>query len=93
MLIVMFFAIVRLILKYIKKRNDKRMRAMGTAVASLVTSSTAPNPTVHMTSIPMLRTARGPNVRTMETAIDNTRAITGPAVTGSQGSNFEAWTQ
>ena len=59
---------------------------MGTAVASLVTSSAAPAPTVHMTSIPMLRNARGP-------AIDNTRAITGPSVSGSQGSNFEAWTQ
>ena len=93
MITVMFLAIVRLVMKYIKKRNEKRMRAMGSAVASLMTSNAAPNTqTVHMTSLPMIRTARGPTIRTMETSRDNTMAITGPAVNESTGPNFEAWT-
>ena len=70
------------------------MKAMGTTVANLMTS-TAPNTqTVHMTSLPMIRTARGPTIRTMETSRDNTMAITGtvPAINDSPGPNFEAWT-
>ena len=93
MIVVMFLAIVRLMMKYIKKRNDKRMRAMGTAVASLMTSNTAPSTqTVHITSLPVIRTARGPPIRSMETSRDNTMAITGPTLNDSHGPNFEAWT-
>ena len=79
-------------MKYVKQCNEKRMRMMGTAVASLMNTNAQNTQTVHMTTLPMIRTARGSNIMTVDTPRDNTMALTGPTVSESQGSDYQAWT-
>ena len=97
MLIIMMLAIVRVVMKCRKKRNARKMQAMGNTVANMMASAqpaAQPSHNLQMTTLPVLRSARGPNIRELEPTI--TRAIQGPVVTSSDLSstlNYEPWNE
>ena len=93
-IVILVLAVVRVMMKYFKKRNEKRLRVMGNTVANMMTSVQPSTQSVHMTSLPILRTARGSAIKGMETAPPGTMAIQGPVSAISEttpGVNFEAW--
>ena len=91
-IVILVLAVVRVMMKYFKKRNEKRLRVMGNTVANMMTSVQPSTQSVHMTSLPILRTARSSAIKGMETAPP--MAIQGPISAISEttpGVNFEAW--
>ena len=86
-IVLLCIGILRLIMKYWKKRSERRNRLIGTQVASIMSSN--PPTAVHMTGLPMIPTARGPSV-TRENL-----AITGPNITPNineqQRPDYQAW--
>ena len=93
-IVILFLAVVRVMMKYCKKRNERRLRVMGNTVANMMSSVQPSTQSIHMTSLPILRTARGPTIQGKETTPPGTLAIQGPISTISEstpGVNFEAW--
>ena len=67
---------------------------MGNTVANMMFSVQPSTQSIHMTSLPILRTARGPTIQGKETTPPGTLAIQGPISIISEstpGVNFEAW--
>ena len=86
MLIIMILGIVRVVIQCRKKRNAKKMARIATLMAS--TQPTAQQTHVQMTSLPVLRSARGP--RELETV----RAIQGPGSSEiSSPISYEPWNE
>ena len=64
---------------------------MGNTVANMMSAVPPSTQSIHMTSLPVLRTARGPTIQSKETT-PGTLAIQGPIISeSSPGVNFEAW--
>ena len=86
-LIIMMMAIVRVVVKCRKKRNAKKMARIATLMAS--TQPTAqPTHSVQMTSLPILRSARGPR------ELEPIRAIQGPVSSDiSSTISYEPWNE
>ena len=92
-IIILILAVVRVLMKYCKKQNERRLRMMGNTVANMMSAVPPSTQSIHMTSLPILRTARGPTIQSKETT-PGTLAIQGPISTVSESSpgvNFEAW--
>ena len=88
MLVIMMIAIVRVVVKCRKKRNAKKMAKMATLMASAQPTA-QPTHSVEMTSLPVLRSARGP--RQLEPI---TRAIQGPVTSDiSSTISYEPWNE
>ena len=93
-LLIMMLAVIRVLMKCWKKRNERRMQAMGNTVANMMASTQPPSHSVQMTTLPVLRSARGPTIRELEPTTTITRAIQGPNVTAGHltpSLNYEPW--
>ena len=91
-IVILILAGVKMLMKYCKKRNERRLKMMGNTVATMMSAAPPGAQNIHMTSLPVLRTARGPTIQSKETTT-GTLAIQGPISVSesSPGVNFEAW--